>query len=369
MTWWCTGVRWRVGGGPALGWYGEGKGERESPLAFGDVLAFRAVGARRCLGVWRGGRRTPCPAGAVLSGRGTRAQCAECAGIDRAHSVAADTMADDPRPYHVYLAWFGSGMVKVGITGVGRGSARLLEQGAVAFTWLGRGPLMAARRAEELLRSALGVPDRIPYAQKRAVRAALPPAGERAAELATAHATAVALAGWPESLERLPCEVVDHAEVFGIEGGTGAGTGTGTGSGTGTGTGSGTGTGTGSGTGTGTGSGTGTGTGSGTEGAAEVGRLGGVGVVVSELVEGGVVVGTLVAAAGPDLHLVERMGSPLVERSRELGEGRRLVVDTRLLGGWQLEALGKAERAAADVVSSVPVKPVKEASALQGGLF
>jgi hypothetical protein len=246
-------------------------------------------------------------------------------------------MADDPRPYHVYLAWFGSGMVKVGITGVGRGSARLLEQGAVAFTWLGRGPLMAARRAEELLRSALGVPDRIPYAQKRAVRAALPPAGERAVELATAHATAVALAGWPESLERLPCEVVDHAEVFGIEGGTGAGTGSGAGTGT--------------------------------EGAAEVGRLGGVGVVVSELVEGGVVVGTLVAAAGPDLHLVERTRSPLLERSRELGEGRRLVVDTRLLGGWQLEALGKAERAAADVVSSVPVKPVKEASALQGGLF
>lgn len=320
MTWWCTGVRWRVGGGPALGWYGEGKGERESPLAFGDVLAFRAVGGRRCLGVWRGGRRTPCPAAAVLAGRGTRAQCAECAGIDRAHSVAADTMADDPRPYHVYLAWFGSGMVKVGITGVGRGSARLLEQGAVAFTWLGRGPLMAARRAEELLRSALGVPDRIPYAQKRAVRAALPPAGERAAELATAHATAVALAGWPESLERLPCEVVDHAEVFGIEGGTGSVTE------------------------------------GATAGGAEVGRLGGVGVVVSELVEGGVVVGTLVAAAGPDLHLVER-------------GGRRLVVDTRLLGGWQLEAWGVADGAAADVVSSVPVKPVKEASALQGGLF
>lgn len=335
MTWWCTGVRWRVGGGPALGWYGEGKGERESPLAFGDVLAFRAVGGRRCLGVWRSGRRTPCPAGAVLSGRGTRAQCAECAGIDRAHSVAADTMADDPRPYHVYLAWFGSGMVKVGITGVGRGSARLLEQGAVAFTWLGRGPLMAARRTEELLRSALGVPDRIPYAQKRAVRAALPPAGERAAELVTAHATAVALAGWPESLERLPCEVVDHAEIFGIEGGTG----------------------------------TGSGTGAGTEGAVGAGRLGGVGVVVSELVEGGVVIGTLVAAAGPDLHLVERTGPPPIERSRELAEARRLVVDTRLLGGWQLEALGKAERAAADVVSSVPVKPVKEASALQGGLF
>jgi hypothetical protein len=63
------------------------------------------------------------------------------------------------------------------------------------------------------------------------------------------------------------------------------------------------------------------------------------------------------------------MGSPLLERSRELGEGRRLVVDTRLLGGWQLEALGKSEREAADVVSSVPVKPVKEVPAPQGELF
>ncbi|WP_189491337.1 DUF2797 domain-containing protein [Streptomyces antnestii] len=299
MTWWCTGVRWRVGGGPALGWYGEGKGERESPLAFGDVLAFRAVGGRRCLGVWRGGRRTPCPAGEAVPGRGTRAQCAECAGIDRAHSVAADTVADDPRPYHVYLAWFGDGMVKVGITGVGRGSARLLEQGAVAFTWLGRGPLMAARRAEELLRSALGVPDRIPYARKRAVRAMLPPAGERAGELERAHATAIALDGWPESLERLPCEVVDHAEVFGLA-----------------------------------------------DGLADGLRGGGAGCVVSELVEGGVVAGTLVAAAGPDLHLLE-------------AGGRGLVVDCRLLGGWRLERVSGA-------VTSVPVK---EVPAMQGGLF
>ncbi|MEU6661734.1 DUF2797 domain-containing protein [Streptomyces sp. NPDC046821] len=295
MAWWCTGVRWR--GGPSLGWFGEGKGERESPLGFGDVLAFRALGARRCLGVWRGGRHTACPTGAVLGGRGTRAQCGECAAVDRAHSVAADTVAGDPRPYHVYLAWFGDGMVKVGITGVGRGSARLLEQGAVAFTWLGRGPLMAARRAEELLRSALGVPDRIPYARKRAVRAELPSAGERAGELARAHATAVALDLWPESLERLPCEVVDHAEVFGIADGI---------------------------------------------------RGGGGGFsVVSELVEGGVVAGTLVAAAGPDLHLLE-------------AGGRGIVVDCRLLEGWRLE------RAPEGAVTSVPVK---EMPAMQGGLF
>ncbi|CAO0827451.1 hypothetical protein SMICM17S_01872 [Streptomyces microflavus] len=93
--------------------------------------------------------------------------------------MAADTLLDDPRTYRVYLAWFGPGMVKVGITREERGAARLREQGAVAFTWLGRGPLMAARRTEEVLRAALGVPDRIPYARKRAVRGRLPGEQER----------------------------------------------------------------------------------------------------------------------------------------------------------------------------------------------
>ncbi|WP_411293626.1 DUF2797 domain-containing protein [Streptomyces kunmingensis] len=268
-------------------------------MRFGEPVAFRVGGARRCLGVWRGGRRTPCPEREAVPVRGTRAQCGECAGIDRARSVAADTVADDPRPYHVYLAWFGDGLVKVGITGVGRGSARLLEQGAVAFTWLGRGPLMAARRAEELLRVALGVPDRIPYERKRSVRAGLPGGevgadGRGGEQLVRAHAVAVGLADWPESLERLPCRVVDHGEAFGL---------------------------------------------------AAIDR---VDAVVSGLAEGAVVAGTVVAAAGPDLHLVEPAG-------------RRLVVDTRVLAGWPLE------RAAADASGEGLV--VREVPAVQGGLF
>src|SRR5690349_25103166 len=108
-------------------------------------------------------------------------------------------------------------MVKVGITAVQRGSARLLEQGAVCFSWLGTGPLMAARRTEELLRAALQVPDRIPYAEKRAVRSALPEtAAERAVQVRDLHARAVALAGWPESLRPEACEVSDHVGVFGL---------------------------------------------------------------------------------------------------------------------------------------------------------
>ncbi|MGC0330941.1 hypothetical protein RKD23_003931 [Streptomyces sp. SAI-170] len=190
-----------------------------------------------------------------MSGRSTGARCEECARLDRAHSVAADTIADDPRTYHVYVAWFGPGLLKVGITALERGSARLLEQGAVCFSWLGRGPLMAARRTEELLRAALGVPDRIPYAEKRAVRASLPASeAERAAEIEDLHGRALALSGWPESLEREAFAAVDHLEAFGLHAAPAA-----------------------------------------------FGE-------VSELVAGGGVSGELVAAAGPDLHLATSRG-------------------------------------------------------------
>jgi hypothetical protein len=219
--------------------------------------------------------------------------------------VAADTVADDPRPYRVYLAWFGPGMVKVGITAEERGAVRLLEQGAVVHRMLGRGPLMAARRTEELLRAALGVPDRIPYARKRAVRAALPAdPGERAAEVEELYTAAVELVGWPEALERIHGEVVDHTDVFGLRG------------------------------------------------------LPAASGVVRELVDGGRVAGRLIAAAGPDLHLL-------------VPDGRSLVVDTRVLTGWELTAVGPAARDAArdgtEGVVTVPVDPLPPG--VQRGLF
>ncbi|MEU7413352.1 MULTISPECIES: DUF2797 domain-containing protein [Streptomyces] len=243
QVWKCAGLRWSADG-PALMW----DGGRRSALPRGKRVAFAVPegGVRTCAGA----RGHACPVGAVVPGRSTGARCEECARLDRAHSVAADTVADDPRPYRVYLAWFGPGMVKVGITALERGPARLLEQGAVCFSWLGTGPLMAARRTEELLRAALRVPDRIPYAQKRAVRSALPGTeAERAAEVRELHARAVALTAWPESLRPEPCHVTDSAGTFGLTGAPAA-----------------------------------------------------VGEIV-ELVPGGAVRGDLVAAAGPDLHL------------------------------------------------------------------
>lgn len=286
MEWQCTGLRWpEERGGPVLGWR-KGRAVRGSALAYGTEFGFRAEGVRGCAGA----RGNACPVGAVVAARSTGGRCPECGRLDRAHSVAADTIPDDPRTYRVYLAWFGPGMVKVGITAEERGAARLREQGAVVFSWLGRGPLMAARRAEELLRAALGVPDRIPYARKRAVRSELPGAAGRSGEVAELYGRAVALdgGGWPEALERLPFEAVDHAGIFGIgEAGR----------------------------------------------AGEVGGIGGVGGqggavrAVTGLVDGGAVAGRLVAAAGPDLHL-------------ETGADGVVVVDTRLMTGWALAAAG-----------------------------
>ncbi|MCT9005445.1 DUF2797 domain-containing protein [Streptomyces sp. NPDC054766] len=258
QAWTCSGLRWS-GDGPVLVW-GGGRG---SPLVPGRRVAFGVVdgSARTCVGA----RGHACPVRAVVSPRGTGARCEECARLDRAHSVAADTLADDPRPYNVYLAWFGPGLVKVGITRVERGSARLLEQGAVTFSRLGQGPLMAARRAEELLRAALKVPDRIPYADKRAVRAALPGPEERVAEIRELHARVGDLDGWPESLRRAPFEPVDHTEVFGLAG------------------------------------------------------LPPARGVVRELVAGGSIDGELCGAAGPDLHL--RTGSGVVVLDTRLMTG------------------------------------------------
>ncbi|MEU9332954.1 DUF2797 domain-containing protein [Streptomyces sp. NPDC048290] len=324
--WRCSGLRWSARG-PELEW----DGGRRSPLTWGKRVAFGVggglgggvggqVGGGRTGRACVGARGNPCPLRAPVPGRSTGARCEECARLDRAHSVAADTLADDPRPYHVYLAWFGPGLTKVGITAVERGPTRLLEQGAVCFSWLGAGPLMSARRAEELLRAALGVPDRIPYADKRAVRSALPVTGaERSAEIAELHGRAVALGGWPEALRRAPLRVVDHTGVFGLAG------------------------------------------------------LPDAFGEVRELVAGGVVGGELVAAAGPDLHLRTGTGTG---KGVGAGAGERVVVlDTRLMRGWALTPLPAGIAAAGGDKGeggdelAVPVREYPREEHQQDGLF
>ncbi|XBQ30306.1 DUF2797 domain-containing protein (plasmid) [Streptomyces rapamycinicus] len=115
-----------------------GPGERLSPLTPDRPLSFTTGPRRACVGVRRGARHTPCPAGAEVPAAAVSAQCPDCARLDRSYSVAADTRTDDPRPYDVYLAWFGPELVKVGITAAEREGARLLEQAALSYCLLGR---------------------------------------------------------------------------------------------------------------------------------------------------------------------------------------------------------------------------------------
>ncbi|MFF4160997.1 DUF2797 domain-containing protein [Streptomyces sp. NPDC001678] len=212
--WLCAGPRWSASG-PALVWRHPRHGERLSPLPPDRPLAFTTGDERRCVGVRRGGLHTPCPTGAAISESAVSAQCQECARLDRAHSVAADTIADDPRPYDLYLAWFAPGLIKVGITAAERQGVRLLEQAALSSALLARGPLMAARRAEAVLGAALAVPDRFPYAAKRAARHPVPPQESRTAELARLHGRASALL--PESLTPRPFSPAHHDTTYHLD--------------------------------------------------------------------------------------------------------------------------------------------------------
>ncbi|MGP8300346.1 DUF2797 domain-containing protein [Streptomyces inhibens] len=285
-----------------------------SMLPAGKVLAFAARGERRCLGVRRAGRWIVCPYEAVLDGASAKDQCARCAQLDRSRSVAADTMADDPRPYGVYLAYFGPGLLKVGITAAERGPARLVEQGAVAYAWLGRGPLMAARRAEALLGSALAVPDRFGKAAKRAARGALPPVPERLADLAQLHDRARRLVDWPETLEPVEFAFADHTELFGLDRIPG-----------------------------------------------EVAELGGV-------TAGAEIVGEVLTGVGSDVYL-RLAGEPEGAGPAGGGGGVVAVMDARVLAGWVLGAAEGRVTTAPVRVGAYGVHGAGEREGGQEGLF
>ncbi|WP_042381950.1 DUF2797 domain-containing protein [Streptacidiphilus melanogenes] len=214
--WRAAGLVWR-GGEPELEWWAPGSElRRAGALPLGAEPAF-AVGAdRRCVGLWRAGRRIACPTARTLEAGSRSSQCGECARLDRQNSVAADTLLDDPRPYAVYLAHHGSAGIKVGITAAERGLARLLEQGALASVFLSEGTLPSARRVEHLLGVALGLPDRVSTVRKRVARAAPGTPAERAASLLAQVARTREL-DWPEGqTRRADAEIADHCARYGL---------------------------------------------------------------------------------------------------------------------------------------------------------
>lgn len=217
-AWRATGLIW-TDETAVLEWSAPGGGPaRSSRLPTGADFALVTGADRRCVGVWRAGRRTYCPAGAELDAAARTPQCAACTALDRSRSVAADTRIDDPRPFAVYLAHHGTAGIKVGITAVERGTARLLEQGALASVVISTGTLASARRAEHLLGAALGLPDRVTTVRKRQARSRPGTPGERAADLDAAAERAGQLV-WPEGQDRCPRQVRDHAGAYGLPGG------------------------------------------------------------------------------------------------------------------------------------------------------
>jgi hypothetical protein len=224
----ATGIGWRSGE-PFLR-LAEGDATRRQPLRLGDVVGWRAHGPRRCIGIWLPeiGEARACPNGRTIPAATATSQCPACAAADPGRAVARNLAIDDPRPYAVYLAWFGDGLVKVGLTAVARGTDRLAEQGALAFTWLARGPYRGCRRLEHATAATGTVHERISRSRKLAAwwrtaptaDPAGPPGPADAAghdELAAAHEAATRDPGWPGDLDPVPFAHHDLTGLFGLD--------------------------------------------------------------------------------------------------------------------------------------------------------
>jgi hypothetical protein len=217
-NWTCTGISWR-GGQPALTLTDRAGGELSRPLRYGEPFGIQLDGPRRCIGVWRGAIRW-CQFGSLIGADDRDAQCSACAAADPGRALARDAVVDH-REFRLYLATFGGGSLKVGISAVDRGDERLLEQGALAYTWLGRGSHVAARAAETVLSAAGLAAERRQRTTKingwwhRGGKAA------RRDVLRGVAAAARRLPTWPSGIRPEPDgginHVVDHADMYGLD--------------------------------------------------------------------------------------------------------------------------------------------------------
>jgi hypothetical protein len=184
----------------------------------GAVIRWTLHVPRQCTGVWDGASRIPCPPATQLPHDSTDSQCAACAGLDRGRQIARDAaLGDDDRTYVLYLAWFGPGLIKIGLTAADRGRDRLLEQGAIAFTPLAAGPYTPIRQAERLASGTGLAQERISSRGKATAWWNLPPPAERAALLADARDHLIKRVTWPGRAQLVPCTVTDQAADFGLD--------------------------------------------------------------------------------------------------------------------------------------------------------
>ncbi|WP_051711469.1 DUF2797 domain-containing protein [Streptomyces sp. NRRL S-350] len=217
--WISTGLSWH-GGRAVLGAV-RGTQVHERAVAPGTEVGWLLAGPRRCTGAWLAGaaERTPCPHRAVIDPDGAATQCPACQSVDRGLALARDQILDDGRTYLLYLAWFGEGLLKVGLTAEQRGDSRLLEQGALAYAFTARGALPAVRRAELTVAASGLARERYKSRLKTAHWWSHGDAPHRRTVLTEARAQAHRLlAGHAVELSA-DRPVVDHVERYGLAGG------------------------------------------------------------------------------------------------------------------------------------------------------
>ncbi|WP_328530186.1 DUF2797 domain-containing protein [Nocardioides sp. NBC_00368] len=188
--------------------------ELSHALRRGEPFGLRVTGPRRCVGLWRGNLRS-CPFDALIAASDNGSQCEACAWADPGRALARDATADD-RDFRLYVATFGADVLKVGISALERGDERLLEQGALAFTWIGQGPHQVIRAAETAIATAGPAPERRRRATKIAGWHTRGNPEDRRAAVEKVAAAAQRLPNWPTLAERTPVAVVDHADRYGL---------------------------------------------------------------------------------------------------------------------------------------------------------
>ncbi|GIG71206.1 DUF2797 domain-containing protein [Phytomonospora endophytica] len=214
-TWPHTGVTWADGRASLCFTSPEGRDEHV-PLALGERISWRLPGVRRCIGVWIPStrRRVDCPHQRVLPTARAAAQCDPCERTDPGKALARGQALDDPRDFRLYLAYFGPGLVKVGLTAVDRGQNRLTEQAALAYTWLATGPLRPIRRAEMAASATKLATERLRHRTK--TRGRWHPAFDAATELGEAHRRLAAVIAGELTVE--PFAVTDLRPTYGLPG-------------------------------------------------------------------------------------------------------------------------------------------------------
>ncbi len=194
------------------------RGPREHRRAVhgGTHVGWLVGGPRRCTGVRTAGGHHPCPYQAVVDPGGRSSQCASCQGADPGLMLARDRILDDGRTYRLYLAWFGTGVVKVGLTAEQRGTARLLEQGALGHTFVARGSLPGVRRAELTVAQAGLARERLSTRTKSDHWWSVPEPAARERELGGLRSAVLRLLAG-HAIELLPDgPLADHVELFGL---------------------------------------------------------------------------------------------------------------------------------------------------------